>query len=178
MGIIDEIFQTGDDALGDQFDIFFPNLEPVLSVISTLIDFDIPESFNIRTNSCNIPETTINTEDIKFDGYTIKKPNGSNSNPYTFSFDFRNDKYWNYYTFFKIWTSLVEKQKIPGVSTDGVAGSAISVLRNTITVKSNNHIWNFLNAYPISVSGIAFNHTDTAPLVTTVNFVYSGEQFI
>ena len=94
MGVLDDIYDTGDDALSYDFDISISPITILLTSINGFLEDPLKSDINLRTQSVTIPEISTGLNTIKYDGYSINKPNASRTTNYTFSFDLRIDKYW------------------------------------------------------------------------------------
>ena len=87
MGFIDEIYDTGDDALLNQFEV---NIAPLANVID-------PDGLKFRLLTFDSPEDSIGTYENKYKGVTITKPNYEDTAPRSFTFSIRVDKNYDVY---------------------------------------------------------------------------------
>ena len=173
MGIVDEVYSQGDDAITYQFDISFSLVGILIDAINRFQQKPIDSNINIRVNTFNIPNISLGSNTINYQGYQMIKPNGSSQSPYTFTFDLRIDKQWNYYTLFQIWAMLVYRPYIGLFSPDKVGG-IIPTLRTEIRVESNNKGWTFLGAYPSEIGGVAFNKADNTPISVPITMTFAS----
>jgi len=173
MGLIDDVYNLGDDVINYQFDISFSLIGIVIDAINRFQQQPVDSDINLRVNTFNIPEISVGNNTINYQGYQMIKPNGSSQTPYTFTFDLRIDKQWNYYTLFQTWAMLVYRPYIGLFSPDKVGGIA-PTLRTTIRVESNGKGWSFLGAYPSTVGGVAFSKSDNTPIVVPITMTFAS----
>jgi hypothetical protein len=168
---LDLIYQAGDDALQNQFQVIIPAFPNVINIGYT----------NIRVLSISIPELAMGTYEIPFGTDRFTKPSGKNETTKEFSISFRIDKYWQVYNGMRQWHGLIFNQDTGAVSSDagndGLGG--LSPLRVPITVQtidSNNTLtggeWIFEGCWPSTVGGFDFSQDVGDPITIDTTFQY------
>ena len=169
--MINAIFNVGDDALGNEFQVTFGNI-PYLDVAGPL---------NLRCNTVEIPETVVGEYEYQYKSEKIVKPNGQIATAKEFTVEFRVDKYYALYKAFVAWNNFIVNPITGGASTDSMNG--VSFIRAPITVSTGHfdvlgnfvptlQIWNFQGCWPKSVSGFTLDNSSGDPLLCTVTFSF------
>lgn len=168
---LDTIFQAGDDALQNQFQIVIPAFPNVINIAGT----------NLRVTNVSIPELTVGTYENQYQTDRVVKPSGKNETPKEFSFTFRADKYWQVYNGFSLWHGLIINQETGAMASDagndGLGG--LSPLRVPVIVQSidsNGTLTGFEKTFegswPSIVGGFDFTFDSGDPIVIDVTMQF------
>jgi hypothetical protein len=167
---VQEIFNLGDDSLSNEWEIVIPAFPGSLDISSTML----------RVTEFNSPNYSIGTYPIRYKTQQFDKPNASIKTENTFTFNFRNDKYWQVYEGFENWLALIINPDTGVAYPDVVLGSASTIRTNidVIPVDNNGVItkkgWTYQGCYITDLSGPKFsNIEDGAPFIATptIHFV-------
>ncbi len=173
---IDQIFQLGDDALQNLFDVIIPPFPGALD----------PISVNFRVQNFTIPATGVETYEIHYKTQKATKPSGKITMPNEFSFDFRADKYWLIYNGFKNWKNIVAHTKLGTMTEDVRIGQIRSNIRVPITIISTdaNGIptggrWIFEGSFIQELGEVGFDYTvgDPVTVSITMGFLVLNDTF-
>lgn len=156
---IDQIFELGDDALANLWDMSIGNISFIPNVTSTVL----------RVQNLTIPATGANTYEVHYKTQVFTKPSGKVDAPNEFSFDFRVDRNWLIYKGFVAWKNAVAN------SSSGVIGP--DELRVPITVwavsgdgakPSGLGQWTFDKCFVSNIGDVGFDYTSGDPITVTV----------
>lgn len=168
MGIIDEIYQEGDDALASQFEV---NIAPLAGVIEST-------GLKFRVQTFDSPEDSLGTYEIAYKGTKITKPNFEDTTPKTFSFDIRLDKQYAVYKKFKDWLDLIKNPDTGEAIEDLVPGSLpsyrTSIIVNMIDASKNilDLVDSYTGCFPISVGGRSYDQSSQEPIVVPITMAF------
>lgn len=162
--MIDLLYNLGDDALTNLFDVILPPFPGAIDPIQT----------QFRVFSLNIPSTGADTYDVHYKTMHIPKISGKVVDPKRFSFSFRVDHYWKVYNGLKNWKNLILNTRT-GFKTLDIAG----VFRVPITILSSGSggeltggKWVFEGAACLNVADVPFNYESGDPLTLDAEFTY------
>ena len=168
MGHVDVIYQTGDDALANQFEVDISSLANL---------FNIPDPLTFRTVSCNIPGYQVGKYTVDYKTQRLTKPSGKIETPNEFQLSFRADKYWTVYQAILAWKRYVADEESGAMAEDVGAISGSSTFRTDIIVKaidSNDVVtyegWKFHLAWPSIVGDVAFEQASGDPIIVPITF--------
>ena len=172
MDTLDTIYQTGDDALGYEYQISLGPI-PYLDTITNLM---------VRATTCEIPSVVLGEYEYDYKSEKVVKPNGKIATQKEFSIEFRLDKYYNLYKAFKLWNNSIVNP-LNGGSTMDVGATGISQFRIPITVSTGTYnilgsfvptlqAWWFTGCWPKEVGGFTLDNQNGDPLMCTVRFGY------
>jgi len=161
---IEHVFNLGDDALQNLFDVIIPPFPGALD----------PVSVNFRVQNFTIPETGVETYEIHYKTQKATKPSGKIAMPNEFSFEFRADKYWLIYNGFKNWKNIIAHTKTGAMAEDVKMGQTSSIRRPVTVISTDaNGIptggrWVFEGAFIQSLGEVGFDYTAGEPLTISV----------
>lgn len=168
LGIVDQIYRQGDDALANQFDV----------VISPVALFSSIDPLRFRTTTVDIPERAIGNYTVDYKTTRFTKPSGKIETPNEFTLNFRSDKYWVVYQALLAWKNGIADDESGAIAED-VNVNGISTIRtdiSVITIDSNGLItgpgWKFHKCWISSLSGVTFDQTSGDPLEVSATFQF------
>ena len=172
MAKIDDLLATGEDALGNHYQITLPEIDQLGGIESTLI---------LRIKSINIPERGLDTYTITKAGKTADRPNGISSQSHDYDVTFMGDKSWHCYNGISNWIKFVQDNESMAMASDagedGMGGE--STFRHDIQVDAINNLtenyeatnsWVLKGSYPKTISSVEFSEDNGEPLEFTVSF--------
>lgn len=169
MAKIDDLLATGEDALGNHYQVTIPEIDQLGGVEDMLV---------LRIKSFNVPERTIETYEITKAGKKADRPNGISSQSHDFDITFMGDKRWACYNGINNWIKLIQDNETMAMASDSnITGE--SEFRHDIQVDAINNLtdnyevtnsWVLKGAYPKTISGVEFSEDGAEPLEFTVNF--------
>lgn len=166
MGYVEQIYQTGDDALDNEFDV----------VIAPISVFNLTDPFRFRTTSVTIPGRGVNTYAINYKTIKITKPSGSLKGENVFNIEVRIDKYWTLYQALLAWKNAIADE-ITGAMAEDVNTAGVSANRTDIIVMSidANGVqtgpgWKFHKCFISDIPSVTFNQGDGGPMPISVEF--------
>jgi hypothetical protein len=169
---LDIIYQAGDDALGNQFQVIIPAFPNVIDI----------GKVNIRVLTCQIPDLIVGSYDVHYSTDKFSKPSGKSDLNKEVMFTFRIDKYWQVYNSFRQWHGLIINQDTGAMSPDnannglGGGNSPIRVPFSIQTIDSNGILtggaWNFEGGWPSNVNGVEFSQDNGDPLIANITMKF------
>ena len=180
--MIEVIYQLGDDALGNFFQIFIPSLtlvstDPKLSGVS--LDM---ENIILRTSTIQIPQSGANVYDVNYKTQTMPKVGGKVDSPKTFSMTLRIDRFYKEYEKILQWKNAIANPLTGVIGADNFASSAGGSNRVDITVQpidSDGEViptalyWILHNAFIQTVPEISFDYSAGEPITVNLAFQFS-----
>ena len=171
MGVLENVFAGGDDALGYEFSMSLGPI-PYLDVATNLL---------VRCNTVEIPEISVGEYEYDYKSEKIVKPNGKIMTPKEFTTEFRIDKYYNLYKAFKTWNNAIVSPVSGGVAADSING--VSAIRIPITVSTGTYdidgnfvptlqIWNFTGCWPKAIGGFTLDNQNGDALMCSIRWGY------
>ena len=166
---IDRIYNMGDDALTNLFNI-------VIEPISHLNDI---EATIVRIQGFSIPETGAGVYEVHLGTQKITKPSGKVEAVNEFSFDFRVDRNWFIYKGFVNWKNAVINPYTGVIGTDDVIlNNRTSVVIYPVTPSSdkieNFNPWRFKGCFVQTVGEIPFDITSGDPIICSITMGFLG----
>ncbi len=161
--MIDQIYNMGDDAFTNLFNISIAPIAFIDNLTSTIL----------RVQNITIPATGANTYEVHYKTQMITKPSGKVDSPNEFTFDFRVDRNWAVYKGFVAWKNAVANTFTGSISSD----SALDNVRIPITVWAVNAngdpiptlgSWTFKGCFCQNVGDVGFDYTSGDPITVTV----------
>lgn len=171
MGIVDVAFQTGDDALAQEF----------MVSLGSIPYFSDPTGFNVRITTFDIPEFVAGTYEYDYKSEHIVKPNGKNATSKEFSISFRVDKYYLFYKALRLWQAAIINPDTGGMSIDSANGISATRIPMVVTSGYTNldgdftptsQIWSFTGCWPTGVGNISLDNQSGEPVICTARFSY------
>jgi hypothetical protein len=170
-GVLDQIFNAGDDALAYEF----------LVTLGPIPYLDAVTNSMVRCITCEIPEKSVGTYEYDFKTEHIVKPNGKNTTPKEFSMEFRVDKYFAIYKALRSWNDAIINPANGGTTFDSVNG--VSSIRIPITIATGTYdtsgtfiptlqTWSFTGCFPVGIGGFTLDNQGGDPLTCTVRWNY------
>lgn len=169
MGVLEQIFNQGDDFLGYEYQVSFGPIPYLDTVTNSLV----------RCNTVNIPEKVLGTYEYDYKSEKIVKPNGKNLTQKEFEMEFRLDKYLLLYKAFRLWNDSIVSPITGGSSMDSINGVTpfripITVTTGTYDVLGNFvptlHAWYFKGCWPISVGALNLDNQNGEPVMCNIRF--------
>lgn len=171
MGVIDQIFNQGDDFLGYEYQMSLGPIPYLDAVTNSLV----------RCTTVEIPEKAIGTYEYDYKSEKIVKPNGKNTSPKEFSVEFRLDKYLLLYKAFRAWSDSIVSPITGGSSIDSVNG--VSSIRIPITITTGTydvngnfvptlHAWFFTGCFPVSVGALNLDNQSGEPVMCSLRLSF------
>ena len=162
---VDIIYNMGDDALQNLFDISIGPMAYLNNLMSTLF----------RVQGFTIPGTGVSMYDVNYKTQKITKPGGKIEAPNEFSIDFRVDRYWYVYKGLVAWKNAVAN------SYTGVIGPDNRLSHNRVPITvwpvestaipiPNFTQWTFVGCMCTAIGDIGFDYTAGDPLTITATF--------
>jgi len=178
--MIDIIYQLGDDALGNFFQIFIPSFTLVSTDPNSNLNGISIDTGNIilRTTTIQIPESGATTYNVNYKTQEFAKIAGKVNSTKTFSMALRIDRYYKEYQKILQWKNAIANP-FTGVIGADAFGSAGSSNRVDITVQpidSDGEVietslyWILHNAFIQTVPEISFDYGAGEPISTTLAF--------
>jgi len=168
MGIIDDIYNQGDDALLDQFEV---NVAPLSGVIDST-------NLKFRIQTFDAPEDSLGNYEIKYKGITVQKFNGDDTTPKTLSFTLRVNKDYSIYKKFKDWIDLIKNPDTGNETADIIQGG-IPAWRTDMTFNSIDASGaltgletTYNGCWPQSISSISYDQGSGEPVNVTITCMY------
>jgi len=166
---IDDVYNLGSDALGNEFEIIIPPFPGVIDLTSTVL----------RTTKFELPGLGVSTYTVDYKTQKFTKPTGKNNTPNEFTFDFRIDKYWKVYEGLENWLNIILNQDTGGMALDGIAGTASSIRIpiDAIPVDHNGDTtkkgWTFTGCFISNLTGASFDQSvgEALTATATIQFV-------
>lgn len=165
---IRRIFELGDDALGNLWEISFLPI-PFLPDLESAI---------LRITNLTIPGSGANTYEVGYQQQTLKKVGGKVDGPNEFSFTFRVDRNWLIYKAFLLWKNAVANPHTGVIGPDG-PGAETRTDVNVWAIDSdgsplpNFGRWSFRDAFVQNVGDVSFDYGSGDPITVdiTMGFV-------
>lgn len=167
--MIESIYEIGDDALDNEFEIFIPSFPGVVDLDNT----------TLRITELNIPDIGINTYTVDYKTQQMTKPKGKIKTANSFDFTFRIDKYWKVYEGFEEWLASIIDPETGSMGLDGLPGvpSTIRVPIDVIPIMADGTEtkkgWQFVGSYITDLQGVGFKQAGGDPLLAkvTIDFI-------
>lgn len=161
---VDVLFNLGDDALQNLFDVIIPPFPGVINATQT----------QFRIQNFTIPTTGVGNYDIHYKTQMIRKRNGKIEDPKEFSFEFRVDKYWTIYNGLKNWKNIVGNTRTGVLAPDlpGIIRVPITVITTDSANVPTGGRWIFEGSYIQTLGDVPFDYTAGDPLAVTATFAY------
>jgi hypothetical protein len=170
-GLIDTVYATGDDALGNQ-------AEMSIGEISSI--FQMKDPLKVRITIIDIPAYTVGKYTIDYKTQKFTKPSGKIETPNEMTFSFRSDKYWTIYQALLAWKRYIADEDSGAMAEDVGALTGTSSFRTNVivhTIDSNDVVtytgWKFEKAWISDLQGINFDQSNGEPIIVqgTLDFV-------
>ena len=169
MAQLTKLINIGDDALSNEFDIFFPSGIPGFTLLTDLA---------IRTTTVAIPEQSVGTYDTNYKGRKVTKRNNMNETPTEFTFTYRIDK--NYLTYiglssyFNTYCNQKTSAYLPDITLGGASTSRFPIVvapvdANGVTVNSGT---TFEGCFIKTLGGWSHDNSSGEPLTCDVTVVF------
>lgn len=174
---INTIYDLGEDAFANlflvQFDILPPRLEgsPDGDLLKKRLD---------RITKFNIPEKTIPTSKINFQGNSVDVILGREELIQETSFDLRIDENWAYYEALLSWFNGISQPDENGFIDsigDFRKGCVLSIKTLNKSLAETGRSWKFYNTYPKKVPSIDLDYNNGDPIVISVTIGFSHFTF-
>lgn len=169
--MIDTIFNLGDDALQNEYNVIFD-----VSAVDGL--GELPVNFQFRISNFTPPDITMGTYQYFKKGSLIVKPNGLDETPKTFTFNMRVDKYWESYKVLDKWLKIIKNEKKGTRTVDKDIITGEQPVRGIITIQaldsndSINYYWKFEGSFPTALAGVTFDEATGEPITINPTFTY------
>lgn len=172
--IIDNLVDTGLDALGNYFNIVLPDDVPA-------DDWD-PDMLNLRATDFDIPPRGITTYDFTKRGKKHSRVSGISDQEKTSTMTIRLDKGWKTYNMLQQWQNAIQNNNTMemGRDTDDVTANELENRRD-ITVQAINALtedfeataeWTLVAAIPKEVGNVSFSEESGDPITCSVTWEY------
>jgi len=161
--MIDTVYNMGDDAFSNLFDISLEPISYIPDVGSTLL----------RVQNFTIPGTGTDTYEVHHKTQRITKPSGKQNDPKEFSFDIRVDRNWVVYRGLILWKNAVSNQVSGAVGADNPLSnnraniSVWAVTPTGIPIPGLGS-WTFKGCFPQNVGDVSFDYTSGDPITVNV----------
>jgi hypothetical protein len=160
---IEKLYNMGDDALTNLFDISIDPISFIDDLASTLV----------RVQNLTIPATGANVYEVHYKTQMITKPGGKVDAPNEFTFDFRVDRNWLIYKGFVAWKNAVANSYTGAIGPDSVSDNyRVNLTAWAVapdgSVIPNFERWRFVGCFCQNVGDIGFDYTTGDPLILTV----------
>jgi len=171
MGLIDQIYATGDDALANQAELS-------LNEISSI--FQMKDPLKLRITVIDIPAYTVGKYPVDFKTQRFTKPSGKIETPNEMTFSFRADKYWTIYQALLAWKRYIADEDSGAMAEDVGALTGTSSFRTDAivhTIDSNDVVtytgWKFVASWISDLQGITFDQASGDPIIVqgTLDFL-------
>ncbi|MFW6225378.1 MAG: hypothetical protein ACOC3V_00300 [bacterium] len=162
---VDKIYEMGDDALQNLFDISIDQLSYINDIGSTIL----------RVQNLTIPGSGANTYEVHHKGSMITKPGGKVDAPKEFSFDFRVDRNWLVYKGLVLWKNAIANS-ITGIVSNDELGDNNRINLTAWAVQPDGDAipnfgkWLFKGAWISNIGDVGFDYTTGDPIVVTATF--------
>jgi hypothetical protein len=160
---VETLYQMGDDALANLFDI---SIDPIAYI-------DNVSSVLVRVQNLTIPASGANTYEVNYKTLTITKPGGKVDKPSEFSFDIRVDRNWAVYKGFVAWKNAIANSDTGNIGDDSPGNNnrinitAWAVQPNGDPIP-NFGSWYFKGAWPSNIGDVGFDYASGDPLTVTI----------
>lgn len=163
---IDSLYQTGDDALANQFAIAIDNIPAIAGIEASPIQF--------RITNLSVPERSIETYSVPYRAQNFTKVGGKITTPNEFSFTFRSDKYWGFYGIIDNWMNYILNYETGNMREDlpGVFRVPLAVYTIDADGTPTSDGWKFTGAFPSNLAGVDFDHDSGAPITVAVTMQF------
>jgi len=166
---IDRIYNMGDDALANLFDI-------VIAPISFLSDI---ESTVVRIQGFSIPETGNTPYEVHLGTQKITKPSGKVETVNEFTFDFRIDRNWFIYKSFVAWKNAVSNPYTGIIGSDDILNNNRTNVSVYPVTPGGDRIegfnpWRFVRCFVQSTGSVDFDITSGDPIINTITMGFLG----
>lgn len=168
MSHIDTLYQMGDDALGNQFEVSF----------SALSLFDALDSLKMRTTNVDIPEYSVSTYTVEHKTQSMVKVGGKITTPKEITLTLRVDKYWGLYNAIKDWLKYIGGEETGQMAEDNILGGESSFRTDftVYTLDSNDTPtgggWKFHKACPTNISSVGLDYSSGDPITVSITFSF------
>jgi len=163
--MVDKIYQMGDDALSNLFDVSIEPIAFIDDITSTLL----------RIQNFTVPATGTSTYEVHHKTQKITKPSGKIEAPNEFSFDLRVDRNWLVYKGLVAWKNKVANSYTGVIAPDNVLSN--NRVNMTVWAVTPENIpipgfgsWNFKGCFPMTVGDISFDYSSGDPIIVNVTF--------
>ena len=172
---ITDIYTLADDALQNLFDIEFTADEKV-KVFADKVNLDLTK-MRLRVTEVSIPEITVDTYELHYQGVKVIKPTPKANFGNEFSFSLRIDRDYRWYKFFEIWQEAILSIRTGERGID--TGNAVNQpggdnFRANIRVfpdgLGTNDYWNFHDCFPKTIPAISLSNETSEPVVCEITF--------
>lgn len=162
--MIDRIYQMGDDALANLFEMA---IDPI-PYLSDVLDMTL-----VRVQNVTIPASGANTYEVNYKGISITKPGGIVDKPSEFTFDLRVDRNWTIYRGLLQWKNAIADSYSGIIGPDGPTNNN----RANVTIwaiQPNGEAipefgeWRFKGCFVQNVGDIGFDYSSGDPITVTV----------
>ena len=162
---VEKIYNLGDDALANLFDISISPISYINDLGSTLL----------RVQNLTIPSVALETYEVPFKTQTIERISGKIPSVKEFSFDIRVDRYWTVYKGLIAWKNAIANP-ITGVLADDNVTSNLRVNITSWAVQPDGSPvpsfgrWRFVGSWCKQVGDVGFDFTSGDPIIISVTF--------
>ena len=168
--MIDTVFSTGDDALGNYAEI---DISP-FSLFGPLKD-----PLKYRTTTIEIPGFTKGSYDVHWKSQKFEKPNGKDESPKTFTTGFRVDKYYTVYKALLAWWQYICNSDSGALAEDVGAITGTSNIRTDIMVHTidtqgivTNEGFKFERVWLKEMGSMSYDVTSGDPINCTLTWSF------
>jgi hypothetical protein len=162
---VEKIYNMGDDALQNLFDLSISPISYINDLTSTLL----------RVQNFTIPSVAVNTYEVPYKTLTIDKPSGKVETVREFSFDIRVDRYWTVYKGLVLWKNAIQNQYTGTIGDDNIntnyrVGITVWAIQPDGTPVPSFGSWRFAGSYPKQIGDVSFDYTSGDPVIVPVTF--------
>lgn len=166
---VETIYNMGDDALQNLFDMSIGTIPYVNDLTATLV----------RVQGFTIPATGSGTYEVPYKTQKITKPSGKVETPNEFTFDFRVDRNWAIYKGFVAWKNAVANSYTGAIAPDNFLSNNRVPIDVWAVAPTGEPIvgfgkWSFKGCYPSSVGDIGFDYGVGDPIMVTITMQFLG----
>lgn len=180
MANIDTVFNLGEDAFANLFEISFTPPNGIVNQVGA------GEMQIARIKGFEIPDTGVETYEVNYKTQSFTRVTAKVDAPNEFTFDIRIDRNYLMYKTFVNWKNSVINTETGQMGEDTSLDSGLRTTVSVWPVQANNTgqknsdamQWKFIGCICTNVSGISFDHDSGDPLEATItmNFVKMQEQ--
>jgi len=166
---VETIYNMGDDALQNLFDISIGTIPYINDLTSTLV----------RVQGFTIPASGNSPYTVHYKTQQITKPSGKIEAPNEFTFDFRVDRNWAIYKGFVAWKNAVANSYTGAIAPDNILSNNRVPIDVWAVDPAGSPIpsfgkWSFKSCYPSSVGDIGFDYGVGDPIIVTITMQFLG----
>jgi hypothetical protein len=166
--MIEQIYQLGDDALQNFFEVTIPAIAGVSM-----------DNIVLRSTDINIPQSGVNTYEIPFKTQKVAKIGGKIDLTTTFSMSFRVDRYYEEYKKLVTWKNMGGNPHTGEIATDNITSSAHRVDIEVHPIDSDGLpidgalYWIMHYAFLKTIPDIRFDYNNGDPIIVSLTFEFT-----